>query len=187
MHYAYDFFRVNLKDCRTDTVGRLIDRYLAAVWRVGGHVDVVQAADSRRDMLVELYYYLVGKMREGRNIADSGSEQYFSVIVYFGCLDYCKVDFVEKAVAHILRKLRQMKVEVMDFVVVERVARVFARLVRSADIDRFCTAQLAVDVVVGRCAGKHVYFEFLSGLMLFPCLGRYCRCHHFRCTCRREA
>ena len=79
-----------------------------------------------------------------------------------------------------------LKVEVMDFVVVERVARVFARLVRSADIDRFCTAQLAVDVIVGRCAGKHVYFEFPSGLVLFFCLLSQSHWDSLRCSTSRE-
>ena len=133
-------------------------------------------------MLVQFNDYFIGHARESRDVSDTGAEHDFSLFAHFAGFDDGEVYFPEKVVAHVLREMRQVHVDVVDVVVVDPRPRVFARLVRGAEFDSVGPGEGTVGVVVGRSAGEHVDFERSACFMFFYRFFGDSRSNEFGCS-----
>lgn len=75
-----------------------------------------------------------------------------------------------------------MKIEIIHLGGIERLTHVAVALIRCAYCHCIGACKLTIDMIIGRCARKHIDLEGFSLLMKF--LGAFCQCnrHYFWST-----
>lgn len=127
---ADDFGRVYFEGFGADAGVGGIDSDFTPVGRILRYVDVVDLADFRFVVGVELQDNTISQHAEGRGVAAAGCQRELAVICHRAHLNDGRADLRQVGVAHILRHERYVAVDVFDAPCVDGVTGFFAGLVR---------------------------------------------------------
>ena len=85
----------------------------------------------------------------------------------------CPVNFTIESIAQFLCHVAQMKVIVRNFSLINMLAEIGIRGIRSAILQSLCISQISIGTLSGRCSSKYSHLELTSCFMLFH--GNLCK------------
>ena len=77
----------------------------------------------------------------------------------------------ESAVAELLSEFRKVKVEVVNFVVVDVLAKFRGVLIWGSAVDGLSAREFTVNAIASRSTGEDAYFEFTTCFVFAACFG----------------
>ena len=165
-HHAGDLLRIDDAHRRTGTVGRRVDRDLAAHRRILRLEDIVHAEQRRRMARIELDDHLVGHAHVGIRSANRGRQHHAATRRQVTGLDHGPVNRPQVPIAYVLRHHRQVHIDKAHLPGVDLLAQRSVRLVGRTEGNRLGFGQRTVERRTGRRTGQHADLELPAGVML---------------------